>query len=725
MKKYLVLGLVIFMLCLKFNFGATGEKKEAVIKGKEFRYELDPDSFDITFSIDGKKEQVSSGFEKKKVVKTSEKDNKKTITYEEGVVVDLTKEKDYLQVEIEKRDGGKFTWPKVEGESYYLPIGEGKLIPKDDANWLKFLGGEEYDTLESFSMQIFAVNKGKYTIVYIIENPYNNKVKFEKKNGLNFSFTHEFIEFNKEKKYGFRIYVTENNPVNIAKIYKNYLIEKGNFKTLEEKSKKTKDIEKLYGAPHIYLWGQEFIAKDNIKWSKFINLNSSMIELKNSILLYSPEGKEAVKNIEKLKEQGFVDEYQKNIITKALNEVLMKREFSNSKEKNLKDLYSDNKKYLKEILGDSIDPIEKWGNGNSIELLKDMKSKGIDRAWLGFDGWETGYMNPNFVDYAKDEGYLIGTYDSYHSIHKKGEEKWSTAAFEDKSLYENATVTNKFGEKLKGFNGVGRKLNPLYSFSAVNKRVDGILNDGIHYNSWFIDCDAAGEIYDDYSKKTTKQQDLEARMKRMEIIEDKGLVIGSELGLDYASKTIAFAHGLETPVIAWGDEDMKNPNSKYFVGKYYAPKGGAPEIFVKEIPIKDQYREIYFSPKCNVPLYKLVYNNSVITTHHWLYGSLKFNEELKSRRVYEMLYNVPPLYHLDKEMWKKYGDEITKFHKTWSPFHKKAVQEEMTDFQVLTEDRLVQRTKFGNSLEVIGNFSGKDFDYKGKIVKSQSYRIID
>jgi len=90
-----------------------------------------------------------------------------------------------------------------------------------------------------------------------------------------------------------------------------------------------------------------------------------------------------------------------------------------------------------------------------------------------------------------------------------------------------------------------------------------------------------------------------------------------------------------------------------------------------------------------------------------------------------MLYNVPPLYHLDKEMWKKYGKEIVSFHKVWSPFHKKAIKEEMSEFEILTPDRLVQRTKFGNSLEVIGNFSNKDFLYKGKTVKSQNYMIVE
>lgn len=50
--------------------------------------------------------------------------------------------------------------------------------------------------------------------------------------------------------------------------------------------------------------------------------------------------------------------------------------------------------------------------------------------------------------------------------------------------------------------------------------MNNILQNGPKYNSWFIDCDATGEIYDDYSAKhiTTQEQDLKARLQRMDYI---------------------------------------------------------------------------------------------------------------------------------------------------------------------------------------------------------------
>ena len=42
------------------------------------------------------------------------------------------------------------------------------------------------------------------------------------------------------------------------------------------------------------------------------------------------------------------------------------------------------------------------------------------------------------------------------------------------------------------------------------------------FNSWFIDCDATGEIYDDYTPShiTTQEEDLAARLERMSYIRD-------------------------------------------------------------------------------------------------------------------------------------------------------------------------------------------------------------
>jgi hypothetical protein len=163
-----------------------------------------------------------------------------------------------------------------------------------------------------------------------------------------------------------------------------------------------------------------------------------------------------------------------------------------------------------------------------------------------------------------------------------------------------------------------------------------------------------------------------------------------------------------------------NKTSKYYVGAYYSPQGGIPERYSKQVPIKEEYKAIYIDPVYTLPLFKLVYNDSVITTHHWEWGSLKIKDEVADRMLYELLYNVPPLYHLDKKAWITNKELITSYMKVWAPFHQKAVTQAMTGFQVLSQDRLVQSTSYGQDLKVIANFSNQDFKYNKQVIKAKS-----
>lgn len=567
-------------------------------------------------------------------------------------------------------------------------------------------------------MQFFGVNKEEYSLVYVIENPYNNTLTFDTEYKINFIFNHEFPLINEDKEYGFRIYVADKDVTDISKIYRNYLIEMGNFKTLKEKE--NINIKKLYGAPHVYFWNSVVIGEDNIKWAKLKNnfpedLKSWIQKLLNEKV---EDGKELANSFDELNKEEYVAKYVKNNIIKGLSEVVKLREFYNeeifeTKDKEIEkylekgidnlneiELIDLNKRLLKSKLSDMVDPVEKWGDSLTLDVLEDMKNSGLSNLWIGFDDWRAGFIKPEFVDMANEYGYLIGTYDSYHSIHKLGQEQWITAKFEDETLFENATVTNKNGKKIEGFNGVVRKLNSTLAMPSVKNRVNKILDTGIDFNSWFLDTDGTGEVYDDYSKEhiTTEKQDIEARIERIKYLSDeKDMVVGTEGGNDFINPYVAFSHGIELNPFAWMDPDMKNKESEYYVGAYYSLTGGVAKMFSKQIPLKDYLREIFLSSKYSIPLYKLVYNDSVIITYWWGWGTLKFVDDIETRMLYEVLYNIPPLYHLDKEEWEKHKDTIVNHSKVWSDFSKK----------------------------VIANFSDEIYEYENKKIKSKSLLIID
>ncbi|WAG68518.1 MULTISPECIES: glycoside hydrolase [unclassified Clostridium] len=728
-------------------------KMNTKVENLDFKFKVEPVTFKITVESNGITETVSEPLEKTEVSNLKDNGDKISWSYKKkNIDVEIQKKDKYLDVSIKSsnKDGeNKFSWPKVTGEGYMLPLNEGKYIPKDDKVWKDYLNDNEMKTLESFSMQFFAASKKNYSLLYIINNPYNNEVKFDTKENIKFTFNHEYPSINKNKDYGFRIYLTKNNPVDVAKTYKNFIVKQGNFKSLEDKAKDNKNIEKLYGAPHVYFWDRSAISEENVKLDKIKGSIPKDLKLWMQELLKTKveDGGELATAFNDLDSSEYLDKYTKNRIIKGFNSVIQLKEFYNpkvftnldKKSKGLIDkginklnpveLIDLNKGLLKSSLGDVADPIEKWADANTVNVLYDMKKSGIDKMWVGLDDFQEGFLKPELVEKANELGYLIGAYDSYHSIHKPGQEKWSTAKFSDTSLYENATVTNKEGKKIEGFQGAGRKLNPTLAMPSVKERVSSILKIGLKFNSWFLDTDATGEVVDDYSKEhpTTEAGDIKARIERMEYLQKQfNMVVGSEGGNDFASKSIAFAHGIETPSFSWMDKDMsKNKDSKYYVGGYYSSNGGAPELFSKQIPIKDKYKKLFMDTAYTIPLYKLVYNDSVITSHWWGWGTLKIKDEVENRMLYEVLYNVPPLYHIDKNEWNKNKAVIVKHTKVWSDFSKKAITKEMTDFKILSKDRLVQMTKYGEDLKVIANFSNKEVNVEGEKIAAKSLIIFD
>lgn len=650
---------------------------------------------------------------------------------EQHITFETTYNPDYITVTITalSSEDMSFDWPKVAAPAYYIPFGEGSLVPADNQVWQEHLASDTYEML-TFSMPIFATALGDKAILYIAENPERNTITFSDQGPLSFTVHNEFSSINDDKSVSYRIYLTDNNPVSIAKLYKNYLIEKNRFTTLQEKEKKLPEIKKLYGAPHVYLWQEFSICPEDINWQQFRKKLTSgditpFMENLCQLLPQSETAQEIPTLLKDITAQDYVAQYQKNTLCRFLSEIIQTQDFDSS-HKTEPERIQHNRVYIAEHLQGVCNPPETWLNYHTTDIFQDMKKSRIQQAWFGLVNWEQAFFKPEMTEQAVTQGYLLGAYDSYHSIHEPGKEEWITAAFPETELYEDATVTNKNGSKAAGFQNVGRKLNPVYAEPAVENRMNWLMSQNLPFNTWFVDCDAAGEVYDDYTPghETTKSEDIAARQKRLDYMADTWhLVTGSEEGCDYAAENIAFAHGLELPSFSWADKDMKDPNSPYYIGKYFNQGGGVVPRYGEPVPIKDTWYTIFVDPAFSVPLYKLVYNDAVISTYHWDWGTFKMKDVEHVRMLKEFLYNILPLFHLDGDIWAEQKEAIVNHVLPWSTFARQAIQREMTDFTCLSEDRLVQQTTYGTDITVTANFTHKEYTGNGITVPADSVLI--
>jgi hypothetical protein len=162
-----------------------------------------------------------------------------------------------------------------------------------------------------------------------------------------------------------------------------------------------------------------------------------------------------------------------------------------------------------------------------------------------------------------------------------------------------------------------------------------------------------------------------------------------------------------TPVFGFFDERFKDKASPFYLGGYWP--SDAPAVFLKSVPLPEDYRAIYFDPRVRLPLFQTAFHDSVITTHHWSRPSLKFSNVRRTDELLELLYNVPPLYHLTLDELEKNSALLIHHYRFFSPLQRETALLPMTGFTWLTADRLVQKTTFGDAIEMIANFRSVAF----------------
>ena len=318
-------------------------------------------------------------------------------------------------------------------------------------------------------------------------------------------------------------------------------------------------------------------------------------------------------------------------------------------------------------------------------------------ALLVLGGLSARSPSPDVSACAEELGYLIGPYDSYHSIHSpEASGTWDTAQF-DLIAYKKGRVINADGTGNSGFMGRGYHFSPKAAWPYVKKRVDGILGQ-TSYSTWFVDCDATAECFDDYSNNhpATKSDDAMVRRQRLEWLEkERQMVVGSEAGSVLFADVIHYGHGVHTPYIGHLDPAFKDQDSKHFLGPYWP--SDMPEKFFRPATVPPTVRSPYFDPTVRIPLYQAALGDEVIATHHWIFGSSKFTDIEQVRELMEILYMVPPMYHLNRETWPKQRKHILKHLEFWAPLHRELAPAPLTGFEYLSKDRLIQRTTYSSS----------------------------
>lgn len=594
------------------------------------------------------------------------------------------------------------TWWFPEGAtSFKLPIAAGvEVDPKNPAQIKWLLESRSWSLME---LPVLGANYGDQTLIIIAPWPHYGKIVAGKSLGIRIELPPGRLDASPVEIVTVRRPATPLAAAHAFRDWRKSAKELGAIppvRTLGQKISDLPKVERLLGAPHFYLWGSALFSDHDVPRNKWVGFAKALNNSPSSSFgdkltqLFAPEQREQLKE---LSQSDWPAAYLTQGVADTINAALTDSSLLGLNETaHPTEVSGQNKAAFKSQFPHFLKPTDQWGDGFSKPLLDAISEAGIDRANLVLSDLYGYSAKPDVAAYAKELGFLIGPYDSYHSVHSpeaEPDDTWETAQF-DKDAFEVGRVINFDGSGHGGFKGIGYHFSPQAAWPYVQDRVNGIVSQ-TNYSTWFIDCDATGECFDDYhaSHSANRMDDSQLRRHRLNWIESsKGMVVGSEGGSIVFADVIHYGHGVNTPYIGHLSPAFKDKQSPHFLGRHWPPH--QPEMYFKPIPVPPGLNAPYFDPVNRIPLYQAAVGDELVTTHHWNFDSLKFADIEHTRELIEILYMVPPMYHLNRAIWETRKEKILKHYTFWSPLHRKLAPAPLIDFEYLSDDRLIQRSTF-------------------------------
>lgn len=709
-----------FFCCALFCavFSIPDARAVEVLENEFWRVDIDPATLAIAVAPSGaRRVQASAGVVAHSVSEVKRTPDSLKWQWDRGAWQLAAKlDQRELRLSIKAREAGVLDFLKQPGDAMgralIWPLAEGHYVPRGNPVWQRFLVDQgPINTTQDLSLPLWGMDHGTFTLHWLMTNPFNNRLELSADaDALAISARHEFTSLDPAAPMTFRLVLGDADPLVGARRYRQWLMESGRYETLDDKLKNTPQARKLLGAPHVYLWGNDLLGvKDVVDWTRLIKTLSTdaplAVELRRHL---NADARAILRN-----RPTPLEPWQQATLLRGVNaaaNTLARASWQSADTPDMQRLasgYGALRSEIAQLFAGALkaNPAD-WGGTLSRSTIAQLSNAGLSRSWLGLgDGWEGGLWHPEAVEAAVKSGYLIGPYDSYETALAPDENPdWSTAHL-GSNAHRNCAIVLEDGTFKSGFQQSGHYTDPRCVRPLLEARVRAV-QAASGFNSWFLDAYATGMVFDSYRPEApmTQAQNAAANEDAARwVAAGSGLPVGSEDGNAVTAQGILFAHGMQTPVIGWGDPQMnQEKQSSWYVGNWYPPE--QPDVFFKTVPVKEPYRTVHFEPTTRLPLYQTVFHGSVITTHHWLFDSLKLSNVRVQNELTQLLYNVPPLYHLSRETMKQRLPVILRQDAFFRPLHERLATQGMTGFDWLTADRQLQQTTFADGTRLVANF---------------------
>ena len=194
----------------------------------------------------------------------------------EGRILTVSGEDGHVRVQIAAPDGQALSWPLpvASGGDWITPDGEGMALPVQDAFWRHVERREHcLDAVAGLSFPAWSHLTPERAVVYALGDGLRSKLCLRDDQGLQARLTHSFDEG--ANRLELLIAVAPPDPLAPALFYRALLKARGRFRLLRDKA--VPDLDRLYGAPQAYLWGdgRDMAMLDRLKALGIARINLS------------------------------------------------------------------------------------------------------------------------------------------------------------------------------------------------------------------------------------------------------------------------------------------------------------------------------------------------------------------------------------------------------------------------------------------------------------------
>lgn len=334
-----------------------------------------------------------------------------------------------------------------------------------------------------------------------------------------------------------------------------------------------------------------------------------------------------------------------------------------------------------------------WGKGNR-PAIEEARARGLLGALVN------NCNDASQVAWLQKHGYLTGRYDNFCDIFD-GE----TGPRSD-NIQRTAVRQRPGGSPMDGWLHDNGKRMSWRSSSHWIEAADAYAVRQLQetgHDSRFIDVAAAMDLVEDWNPANAydRRQDMEQRRALFQFMKDRGLVVGTEHGNDWAADLVDYHEGSLSGPFWW---------NAWEAGRLVKP--------TRE-QLTPDYLKYGIGFAHRVPLWQLVYGDCLVSTWYWgdTAGTMQSAApELADRKdLLTLLYGGVPLLWLDETCfgWNSNRERWMRTYHDTCKWHEVVGFSELLKHEFLTDDRAVQRSEFAGQASVVVNFDERPREVPG------------